>query len=239
MKRRRAFWSTETSLSALLAILVAYHLALPIAAELNLGGLPAALGVSLLAVSGVLTSFDRPWMRWGVRVAAVAAVYASWAELASPSPVAIASSVLVDLALVAFLMAAVAAQVFRPGPVTAHRVRGAIVVYLLMGVLFGLIYQIIVLAEPSAIRFSGDLSTGNLEHLRGELSYFSFVTLTTVGYGDITPVYPFARAVATLEALSGQFYLAITLARLVSNLRAVANDEREDRRSAEDVGVSR
>jgi voltage-gated potassium channel Kch len=48
------------------------------------------------------------------------------------------------------------------------------------------------------------------------LTYFSFITLTTTGYGDITPVYPVARLLTMFEALVGQLYPAITLARLVS-----------------------
>ena len=46
--------------------------------------------------------------------------------------------------------------------------------------------------------------------------YFSFATLTTTGYGDIVPVDPFARGLASLEAVLGQFYIAVTVARLVT-----------------------
>jgi hypothetical protein len=131
---------------------------------------------------------------------------------------------IVDASLVGFLMAAVAAQVFRAGPVTAHRIRGAVVVYLLLGVLFGFLYETLVLLDPDAIRLTNGLDTSNLDALRRELNFFSFVTLTTVGYGDITPVSAFARSLATLEAICGQLYIAITLARLVSNQRSADGD---------------
>lgn len=59
-------------------------------------------------------------------------------------------------------------------------------------------------------------SGGPAEAERGRFIYFSFVTLTTVGYGDVTPVHPVARSLAVAEARAGQLYPAIRLARLVS-----------------------
>ncbi len=69
------------------------------------------------------------------------------------------------------------------------------------------------------------------------VNYFSFVTLTSLGYGDITPLHPFARALVTLEALAGQLFLAILVARLVAmelEWRQVQRERlREDRRNPE------
>jgi voltage-gated potassium channel Kch len=64
-----------------------------------------------------------------------------------------------------------------------------------------------------------------LEH--AHYQYFSIVTLTTLGYGDITPVHPFARSLAMLEALTGQLFPAILIARLVS-MELVVRDRRHD-----------
>jgi hypothetical protein len=224
MALQQTFWSEERNLSSMLAILVGYHLVLPLGVELGLGGVPAAICVSLLAVSGVLTSYDNPYLRVGVRVIAAAAVFAAWHESDRPTPLSMLPATIVDATLVAFLASAVAAQVFRSGPVTAHRVRGAIALYLLIGVFFGLLFEGILLYEPEAIRLSIEMNLAELSTLRREVNYFSFVTLTTVGYGDVTPVSPMARALATLEAICGQLYLTITLARLVSNLRNTTED---------------
>jgi hypothetical protein len=60
------------------------------------------------------------------------------------------------------------------------------------------------------------MNPANIDALQRQLTYFSFITLTTTGYGDITPVHPLARTLAIFEALAGQLYLVITLARLVS-----------------------
>jgi hypothetical protein len=102
----------------------------------------------------------------------------------------------------------VARAVFAPGGVTAQRLQGAIVIYLNLALIFASAYRLIAALDPAAF--------SNTRGEFGSLLYFSLVTLTTTGYGDITPVDPFARGVASLEAVIGQFYLAITIARLVA-----------------------
>ena len=105
----------------------------------------------------------------------------------------------------------VLAQTFRAGPVNRHRIEGAVAAYLLLGLAWALAYELVGLLAAGA--FSG---TGRSGPERPDLVYFSFVTLTTVGYGDVTPVHPVARSLAVAEALTGQLYPAILLARLVS-----------------------
>jgi len=100
--------------------------------------------------------------------------------------------------------------------VTGHRIRGAIVIYLLLGLIWALLYQVVALTIPGAFRLPESLTAGVPDALRRELTYFSYVTLTTTGYGDITAVHPVARTLVMLEALVGQLYPAIVLAWLVS-----------------------
>jgi hypothetical protein len=101
-------------------------------------------------------------------------------------------------------------RTFFKGHITTNRIEGAIIVYLLTALIFALLYHIIFLLYGQAA-FRGLI---NFE--RSEFMYFSLTTLTTVGYGDITPVNQFARSLANLEALNGQLYPAILIARLVS-----------------------
>src|SRR5438552_12423557 len=70
-------------------------------------------------------------------------------------------------------------------------------------------------SEPDCLRQSSRRNRGGPDELATML-YFSLTTLTTTGYGDIVPVDPFARSLANLESVLGQFYLAITVARLVT-----------------------
>jgi hypothetical protein len=105
-------------------------------------------------------------------------------------------------------------QVLRPGPVTIYRVIGGIAGYLLIGYTWTFAYQLLVQHVPDAIEFAPgivDITSRQPNHL----IYFSFVTLTTVGYGDVHPVHPVMRSLAVAEALVGQLYLAILIASLV------------------------
>lgn len=104
--------------------------------------------------------------------------------------------------------------VFAPGIVTGHRVRGAIVLYLNFGMIAAAVYRVIWDFSPAA--FWGIAADATPAQATGNLIYFSFVTLTTVGYGDIIPVNAFARGLANLEAIVGQLYPATLLARFVT-----------------------
>jgi ion channel len=103
--------------------------------------------------------------------------------------------------------------VFAPGRVTVHRIIGAVQFYLDIALIFVALFCFVALTVPDA--FAGLQVRNNLS-LVERLIYFSFMTLTSVGYGDITPLHPFARSLAEIEAIIGQFYPATLLARLVT-----------------------
>jgi hypothetical protein len=108
----------------------------------------------------------------------------------------------------------IARAVFASGRVTLHRVQGAIVLYLNFALFFFVLYRMLEVLLPNT--FVG-LPTVGSEHASGAaLLYFSFTTLTTAGYGDITPLHPLVRGLANLESVIGQLYPATLLARLVS-----------------------
>jgi hypothetical protein len=112
------------------------------------------------------------------------------------------------------LIAAILRQTFGAGRITFRRIEGAIAAYLLIGLVFACLYDVLHGLDPAAFLHQG-APVQALEQV-GSYTFFSFVTLTTTGYGDIVPVHPVARSLAILEALTGQLYLAILLARLVS-----------------------
>src|ERR1700744_2681075 len=108
----------------------------------------------------------------------------------------------------------VARAVFGRGRITYHRVVGAVLLYLIIGLIFVALYGFVALSAPQAFTnlpaLHGDFA------IAGNLIYFSFVTLTTTGYGDIAPLHPYARSLANVEAIIGQIYPATLLARLVT-----------------------
>jgi hypothetical protein len=102
---------------------------------------------------------------------------------------------------------------FASGRITYHHIMGAILLYLTIAVTFVALFTFTGSLIPKA--FSG-LSLEDGPALASKLIYFSFVTLTTTGYGDIFPVHPIARSLCNLESIFGQLYPATLLARLVT-----------------------
>lgn len=204
----------EPSLSALLVLEVSIiFLTAPLAAK----GFPLAETVANVLTWAMVVIIILLSERWGAIISiglALSLVLATlWlrADLLPISAVTIShtGSVLGFSALTWVIIRAV----FAPGRITAQRVQGAIVIYLNLAMIFASIYRVIGELNPAAFtNATGPGRSGD----PGSMVYFSLVTLTTTGYGDITPVDPFARGLANLEAVIGQFYLAITVARLVA-----------------------
>ena len=155
-----------------------------------------------------------PSVRAVLLATAVAAILVRWWPTRSAP--ALALSTLVSLGLMAIV---VVVQAFRSALVNVHRIQGAVAAYLLFGLTWAAAYQLVDALAPGS--FAGAPTAAPDSRL---WIYFSFVTLTTVGYGDVTPVHPAARSLALLEALTGQLYPAILLARLVS-LQAARREE--------------
>jgi len=109
--------------------------------------------------------------------------------------------------------------VLRTTEIDVEVILGALCVYLLFALVWGVAYQIVALRHPGAFAIPPALLEGasNPEQAIGAaMQYFSFVTITTLGYGDIQPIIPIARSLAITEALFGQIYLVTLIARLVS-----------------------
>lgn len=105
-------------------------------------------------------------------------------------------------------------RVFCAGRINLHRVLGAVAVYLLLGLMFANIYRLIALGTPNAFLMLGQ--PASYDQIVPHFTYFSFVALTTLGFGDITPVHPMAKSITLLASLVGTLYPAILIGRLVS-----------------------
>jgi len=174
------------------------------------------LDLAFLAV--ILFSFlvslgQRSW-RWVLILAIVAEVAATIARLAGAEFFQSPGRVLRVLVLVA-AMIAVLRDVLRARRVTMDTVFAAASVYLLMALVCASIYIALETQQPGSFAL-GPTDGSNGMSVASQLTYFSLITLTTVGYGDITPASPQASMLAALEGLIGQLFIAIILARLVA-----------------------
>jgi len=111
-------------------------------------------------------------------------------------------------------------HVMRYKKVTEDKIYGAISAYLLIGISWALIYTCVEIYDPQSFQFnSGFLIQNRMISTHrfyfSQFLYFSFVTISTLGYGDIVPLSPLARLCASLECVVGQLYVAVLIARLV------------------------
>ncbi len=123
-----------------------------------------------------------------------------------------------------FLIYVVSSYVFHSGIVTQDRMLGAICIYLMLGVMWTNAYRVVYQLNEGAFSFGLENSDSVVEPYR-ELLYFSYVTLTTLGYGETTPISDHARVLAIFEAITGILFVGILIARLSGALNANKNTE--------------
>jgi hypothetical protein len=202
-------------MAILLALLITMVFILPVVAASNsaIGQIAQDVLLSLILLSGVVEASTNSKEFAFITLVALVVITVRWVGWLSPTGLSLPVRDVATLLALVLLAVVIAMKVFASHTVTKDRISGAIVFYILAGLVWADAYQLIMLYVPRA--FAG-ISTLEGAVDRSTWVYFSFATLTTVGYGDIVPVAPIARSLSNLEALIGQLYPAIVLARLVS-----------------------
>lgn len=126
------------------------------------------------------------------------------------------------LMFIFFILAAVFSfrRVFEDDEVDLNRIAGAISIYMLIGLIWASLYFFLCLMDPQAFKGLPSLGSEDVRHLNAalmDLVYFSYVTLSTLGYGDITPASRAAQSLAFVEAISGVMYIAVLVAAMVGS----------------------
>jgi hypothetical protein len=210
------FWSEERSLTVFLVLLIVEIFIIMPINRTGLGiGLVNTIIFSLLLLMGLLAMTRHKVLQSVLAMFVALAVATHWARLVFGVPGLEILDSLLMLACITGFLVIVLWHVYGEGPVTGHRVMGAVAGYLLISVVFAITYSLVEYLAPGPFQMPAALSRYN--EPQGQLFYyFSVVTLTTAGFGDITAVNPFARTLVMMEALIGQLYPAILIARLVS-----------------------
>ena len=199
------------------------YLAVGLLLLLFLGGLleylPGDIGPRIVQAGTVAIVFISAWSARGVRSRLVANMI-----FVLVMGLMVAGGALLDMAgfsyihlfilLCFFLWTTwlVAQQVLFTGSITSNDIVGAICIYMLLGLIWAILYLFIAQAVPES--FNG-LSQAPWQENFSAGVYFSFVTITTLGYGDISPILPLARSLVMMEAIVGVFYMAILVASLI------------------------
>ena len=129
-----------------------------------------------------------------------------------------------ETSLLLYMTYLVSREVFTTSSIDADTIFGSISIYLLLGAIFAELYSIALTIDPQS--FNGMVSLVDADPSLGpnrSMMYYSFTTLTTLGYGDISPVNTICRTIANLEAIIGQLYLTVLVARLVGQHIAITS----------------
>jgi len=211
------FWDEEHSLTALLILLIVeVFIVIPMTSRASRTlELISIFVFSFLLLAGLLTMARQRI----IQVISAVLVFCTIAVRLARSAFGISGllpwDALLSILSVGGMIIVVLWQVYREGPVTGHRVRGAVAAYLLIAIFFAYSYTFMNALVPGSFQVPAWVTEAGAE--RGEaFFYFSMVALTTVGFGDITAIHPLAHSLVMMEALIGQLYPAILIARLVT-----------------------
>jgi hypothetical protein len=187
----------------------------PFVEEIKGGDLIVSLLLSLVLLSAVLAVSDRKGVLLIALVLLIPAIGGRWINHFRPDLVHPAVFLTAALVLVAFVVVNLLRFVWRAPSVNAEVLCASISAYLMLGLMWTMAYWLVDQLTPGgAFSFNTNVGPRSMNGLTG--FYFSFVTLSTVGYGDITPVSKVARMLAAMEAMTGLLYVAVLIARLVA-----------------------
>ena len=214
----------RVSAARLLIALTLLFVFLPFVEEIKIGYLIVAVLLCFVLVSAVLAVGRRGRALIIAVLLALLIVAGRSINYFRPDLVSPAVFLVPGLILMIFVVVHLLRFVLRAPQVDTEVLCASVSAYLLLGVMWTIAYWLVALITPDAFAFN--TTTGAKESMQGfNAVYFSLVTLSTVGYGDITPVSKVARMLAALEAMTGLLYVAVLIARLVS---LYSSPKRED-----------
>jgi len=213
-KSSRVMGLRRFSMVQLLIALVLLFFFVPFVEEIKGGALIVSALLSLVLLSAVLAVASRGRTLTIALLLAIPAVAGRWINHFQPHLVPSAIFLVAGIGLVTFVVVNLLRFVLRASSVDGEVFCASVSAYLMLGLIWTIAYWLVEQLTPGAFAFN--TTTGTKETMEGfNAFYFSFITLSTVGYGDITPVSKVARMLAATEAMTGLLYVAVLIARLV------------------------
>jgi len=170
------------------------------------------LFLSVILVSGIFAVSHKKYLKILASLLALPMLVAIWTSyIVAEAPVVFLVGGVFGVLFFALISAVILSFIFKAKVITQELIYGSVVVYLCLGLMWGFIYISLEILQPGSFA----LTSIQGDDLRNVFFYHSFVTLTTLGYGDITPLTNAARNYSILESIIGQIYLTVLVARLV------------------------
>jgi hypothetical protein len=209
-------WNKESGLSGMLVLLFIMHFIL-----IPLYGSNSSFMVLinvfwiLFLVAGIICLSKSKKQTFFLSIIPFFFILFNWIMIFVRTPLVLFADILFTVATFGLLIILVLKKVFEPGPVTEYRIVGSIVVYMILANLWSAIYLFIYEHIPEAFQIT--LPPFESNTLQANFLYFSYITITITGYGEIVPLHPIARSLVQIEAIIGVLYPVILIGRLVSD----------------------
>jgi hypothetical protein len=205
-------WQSEANLSLFLLLLILVGFVLPsLGFEKHNSSLYEDIVFTVVLVVGAAIAWGDRRLFVPTSLVVFVSIVVRWVAWRTPTKGLVLWSVSTGMVAILMITAVLLWQVLRSGPVTVMRIQGAIAAYLSIGASWAHAYHIAALLDPGAFNAAGSDVSANSSWVN-----YSFGMLTTVGYEGIIPVHPLAHTLGSAEAVTGQLYLAVLVARLVS-----------------------
>jgi voltage-gated potassium channel Kch len=211
---RAGAWLSEEALTWLLLLLLIEMFVLPVLGG-GIGDAAVNIVFTILLFTGLAAVANRGVATAVIGIFVLAAVVLKWTTPIGGLPGTPVAAAVSAIAVFLIFTLLVLLRTLSPGPITRHRIEGAVAAYLLIAMTFAVAFEAAELLQPGSFDFGGDRP----EIIAPAVSYFRLVTLTTVGYGDVTPVTPLARRLAMFEGFIGQMYPAVIIGWMVGAMK--------------------
>jgi hypothetical protein len=209
------FWTKESGLSGMLVLLFIMHFVIiPLFGSYSSFIILINIFWMLFIASGIIALSKSSKRTVYLLIIPFLFVLFNWIMVFQKTPFVLLSDIILTILTFGLLITLVFIKVFEPGPVNQYRVIGSIVVYMLLAHLWSVIYLFINSNIPGSFQFT--LPPFESNTLQANFLYFSYITITTTGFGEIVPLHPFARSMVQVEAIIGVLYPVILIGRLVS-----------------------
>lgn len=216
------FWTRESGLSGMLLLLFIMHfVAIPLFGSYPFFMVVLSIFWMLFLLAGIISVAKNKKQTIRISIIPFLFILVEWINFFNTSDFLFFIDFCLSLLSIMLLIVLVLAKVLEPGPVNVHRIVGSIVVYMLLVNFWSTIYLFVYNHIDGAFQMPDILFEMNSK--QASFLYFSYITITSTGFGEILPLHPFARALVQLEVLTGVLYPVVLIGRLVSD----ANFSRE------------
>jgi hypothetical protein len=209
-------WSQESGLSGMIVVLaIIQFLLIPL-----FGNYPFIMSIMnlfwmLFIFAGIFAFSTSKKQTILISIIPVLFIIFSWITTYLKTPFLLISELCLSVCTFLLLIILILKKVFESGPISVHRVAGSIVIYMLLAQIWTVVYIFFYDHIPGSFQLT--LPAFESNSIQANFLYFSYVTLSTTGFGEILPLHPMARALVNLESIFGVLYPVVLIGRLVSD----------------------